>query len=201
MTTAVSAVSPWAHPWARPQAAPARPDAWRRAAGTWHEPNAWTVGILLTTSVLVMARHPIARALGTEVPAAPTVTTSAPSRPHPVVNAPTLAVPVVSAPTHAPRDPFRALVTAGGKVLAPAEINPTRATPVPVPTVSSCTGTSHRVVAGDTLWTLAARAVGTSASGRVTVAWHRLYDANRAVVGADPSVLRVGVALCVPQSL
>ena len=105
-------------------------------------------------------------------------------------------------PTHAPRDPFRALITAGGKVLAPAEVGATPVTTTThAPAARSCSGTLHRVVAGDTLWTLAARAVRSSASDRVTVAWHRLYDANRAVVGADPSALRVGVALCVPQSL
>ena len=176
-----------------------------RVAGTLNAPNAWTVGILLTTSVLVMARHPIARALGTEVSSPPIVTTSAPPRPHPVVQTPTLAVPIAAVPTHAPRDPFRALVTAGGKVLAPADVSATRPTTTPatapVTTPASCTGTSHRVAAGDTLWTLAARAVGSSATGRVTVAWHRLYAANRAVVGADPSILQVGLSLCVPQSL
>jgi len=200
VTTAVPAARPWAHPWARP-ATPARSTGLSRVAGTLNEPNAWTVCILLTTSVLVMARHPIARALGTEVSSPPIVTASAAPRSHPVVQAPTLAAPIAAAPTHAPRDPFRALVTTGGKVLAPADVSATPPTATPATTPASCTGTSHRVAAGDTLWTLAARVVGSSATGRITVAWHRLYAANRAVVGADPSILRVGLSLCVPQSL
>ena len=212
MTTAVSA-----HPWARPQAAKAKPDGLRRTVGTLHEPNTWTVGLVLATGIVLIARHPIARALGTEVPAAPVVATEAPARPHTAIPVPTLALPTVAVPTHAPRDPFRALVTASGKVLAPVDhvttsrpaappvappVGPATA-PSAAPTVSaaSCSGNIHRVVAGDTLWSLAARAVRSSDTDRVTLAWHRLYADNRAVVGADPAVLRVGAALCMPQSL
>lgn len=201
VTTAVSA-----HPWARPHSATARPDGLSRLVGTLHEPNAWTVGVLLATGVVLMARHPIARALGTETPVAPVVATEAPAQPHSVSQAPSLALPVVAAPTHAPRDPFRALVGSGGKVLAPAEPSTgnhaTSATVTPVAaTPTSCAGSTHRVVAGDTLWTLAARAVRSSDTDRVTFAWHRLYADNRAVIGSDPAVLHVGDTLCVPQSL
>ena len=217
----MTAVS-YAHAWAPPRAAvaPAAPTGMRRLAGTLHEPNAWTVGVLLATGIVVIARHPIAQALGTEVsarPLAPAVTTSAPRH---LATAGSLSVPLpeLAAPTHAPRDPFRALVTTAGKLLTPEVMAPATAAasaavpatpaaaataPAAAPTTAAgtCTGTSHRVVAGDTLWTLAARAVRSADTNRVTLAWHRLYDANRTTVGADPSLLRVGATLCLPSSI
>lgn len=216
--TAVSYAPAWAPP--RAAVAPAAPTGMRRLAGTLHEPNAWTVGVLLATGIVVIARHPIAQALGTEVsarPLAPAVTTSAPRQ---LATAGALAVPLpeIAAPTHAPRDPFRALVTTAGKLLTPEVMTPATATAVTAAPaapaaaaaapaaaakapVGACTGTSHRVVAGDTLWTLAGRAVRSADTNRVTIAWHRLYDANRATVGADPSLLRVGTTLCLPSSI
>jgi len=209
VTSAAVAAQTWAHPWARPQPARATPDGWRRVLGSLNEPNAWTVGVVLATGVVLIARHPIARALGTETPSRPLVTAEAPARTHAAPHVPSLALSAVAVPTHAPRDPFRALVTAAGKVLAPvdaAAAPPASAgkvvpAPTPASVSASCAGTSHRVVGGDTLWTIAARSVRSSDSARVTVAWHRLYAANRAVVGANPSVLQVGSALCVPTSL
>ena len=196
----------FAHPWASTQTTPSRPAARRRLVGTLYEPNTWTVGVVLATGVVLIARHPIARAIGTESPTRPLVTTEAPARPHPVSHAPSLALSAVAVPTHAPRDPFRALMTSAGTVLAPVEAaaRPTTTRPAVVPPTAasmSCTGTSHRVVAGDTLWTLAARAVRSSDTDRVTLAWHRLYAANRAAVGPNPAVMQVGTTLCLPTSL
>jgi pilus assembly protein FimV len=160
--------------------------------GTLHEPNAWTVGVVLATGAVLLARHPIAHLLGTEVSAATLAPTgiSAPART--ALTAPPLSLPLAAAPTHAPRDPFRALVTAGGAV-SPASVS---AAPS-----ASCAGTAHRVVAGDSLWTLAARAVRSSDTDRVTLAWHRIYSANRSSVGADPGLLQLGMSLCIPRSL
>jgi len=177
-----------------------------------HDPNAWTVGLIVATGLALIARHPIARAIGTENPAARSdVTTGAPVRPDASgPRVPALALPVAPAATHAPRDPFRALVSAGGKLLAPVALEtagrrPVASAPKAAPattttTPTGCSGTTHRVVAGDTLWGLAARAVR-GGNGHVTFAWHRLYDANRAVIGSDPALLRVGTTLCVPTSL
>src|SRR4051812_33728258 len=206
VTSATVAAQAWAHPWARPQPARGRPDGWRRVVGSLNEPNAWTVGVVLATGVVLLARHPIARAIGTEAPVLSLVTAESPARTHPVPHAPSLALSAVGV-THAPRDPFRALITSGGKVLAPVEApagartTAGKAVATPTPVSASCAGTPHRVEAGDTLWTLAARAVRTSDTARVTVAWHRLYAANRSAVGPNPSVLQVGSALCVPNSL
>jgi resuscitation-promoting factor RpfA len=166
---------------------------------------------VLATGVVLLARHPIAHLLGTEVDASPVTTvatTPAPSRV--LAQAGSLTLPMAAVPTHAPRDPFRALVSAGGKVLAPVAVVPAKAatapaasTPAPAPATPSpaCTGTTHRVAAGETLWSIAARTVRSSDSGRVTVAWHHIYAANRGALGADPALLHVGESLCVPTSI
>lgn len=207
-----------AHPWARPNAAvaPAPSASLLRVTGSLHEPNTWTVGILLATGLVLLARHPLAHLLGTEVDSTPTpVVATSPAQPHVAApSAPSLALSA-PVPTHAPRDPFRALVSAGGKVLAekPTTAAPaaapaaatapaTAVTPAAPATVSpTCTGTTHRVVAGDTLWTIAARAVRSNDSDRVTLAWHRIYAANRDGLGSNPSLLKVGASLCVPNSI
>jgi nucleoid-associated protein YgaU len=61
---------------------------------------------------------------------------------------------------------------------------PDRATAPPVePTVV--------VAAGDTLWAIAARSLGTGASAaEIDARWRRLYDLNRAVIGPDPDLIR-----------
>jgi len=191
----------------------------RRIAGTFHEPNAWTVSLLLATGLVIIARHPIAHLLGTEVDTTqPAVVAAAPAA---VVgsSAVTPTVPSLSAgaavPTHAPVDPFRPLVSMTGKVLTQAPLAVSKPTSHPVttgvkdaataagaaPTTTGCAGAVHRVVSGDSLWVLAARATKSSDSGRVTLAWHKLYDANRATLGSNPSLLQVGQELCVPTTL
>lgn len=195
--------------------------ALRRVTGTWREPEPWTVAVLLVTGVVVIARHPIARMIGTEVDDAPLATpvvATAPVVPSAAApsTAPSAAAGLASVPTHAPRDPFHALVGAGQKVLAPqapaaaAAVTPHASRPSAAPAPAhaapatagdSCTGTTYRVVAGDTLWTIAARTVKSADTGRVTVAWHRLYQANRPPLGNDPSIIPVGVKLCVPDKL
>ncbi len=64
----------------------------------------------------------------------------------------------------------------------------------------SATDTDAVVVhRGDSLWTLAARHLGPGASDvEVARAWPRWYDANRAVIGADPDLLLPGQVLRVP---
>lgn len=197
----------------------------RRLTGTFHEPNAWTVSLLLATGLIIIARHPIAHLLGTEVDPTPVTTIQAPAAvvgsSAVIPSAPTLSAGV-AVPTHAPVDPFRPLVSNAGKLLAPAPLATSAplsqiplgnastttgvkdaataagATPT---TTSACAGAVHRVVSGDTLWTLAARAVGSTDTGRVTLAWHRLYAANRATLGTNPSLLQIGAQLCVPTKL
>ena len=105
-----------------------------------------------------------------------------------------------------------ALVTASGRVLAPQPIAAaapaavTRSGSARVARPSSeggvaagtCAGTTYAVRSGDTLWAIAARSVGSSSGKQVEVRWHRVYAENSGVIGADPSMLPVGVKLCLP---
>lgn len=55
---------------------------------------------------------------------------------------------------------------------------------------------------GDTLWALAAEALGPGADdAAVARAWRALYRANRAAVGPDPDLIRPGQRLRVPDHL
>ena len=53
---------------------------------------------------------------------------------------------------------------------------------------------------GDTLWSLAAAELGPGASAAaVTDRWRQVYQRNRAVVGADPDLIRPGQLLRLPH--
>jgi LysM repeat protein len=57
------------------------------------------------------------------------------------------------------------------------------------------------VHAGDSLWAISARSLGTNASPlRVAAEWPRWYAANRAEIGADPSYILPGQVLDAPAS-
>jgi nucleoid-associated protein YgaU len=57
------------------------------------------------------------------------------------------------------------------------------------------------VRAGDSLWTLAARRLGPTASeAEIAAAWPRLYAANRAVIGTDPGLIHPGQRLVPPAA-
>lgn len=104
---------------------------------------------------------------------------------------------------------LRRLVLAGCGVALAAGVSPALATPGPVPIAD----TAPRVVVvpvaeqphvvvhpGDSLWAIAARALPAHASDAdVSRAWRRLYDRNRAVIGADPSLIRPGQRLELPR--
>jgi nucleoid-associated protein YgaU len=171
-----------------------------------------TVSVLVATGLAIAARHPLARMLGTEVDTPPVGIAPATAPPAFAPHAPALALPVPVAPTHAPRDPFRSLVGSSGALLAAAAAPSVATTPSSPPTTSTstptlpaavtstCAGSMHRVAAGESLWTLAARAVHSNNAARVTVAWHRIYAVNRDVL-ANPSLIKVGQSLCLPTKL
>jgi nucleoid-associated protein YgaU len=72
---------------------------------------------------------------------------------------------------------------------------PTRS---PVPQANSDMVT---VRTGDSLWRIAARSLPSGAGPRaIERAWHRWYDLNRAVIGANPDLLQPGQRLIPPQS-
>jgi nucleoid-associated protein YgaU len=59
---------------------------------------------------------------------------------------------------------------------------------------------SHVVRRGDTLWDIAARHLGPGATSvDISRAWPAWYQANRAVIGADPGVIRPGELLSAPS--
>ena len=61
------------------------------------------------------------------------------------------------------------------------------------PTVGATTASSsYTTVSGDTLWAIARRKYG---DGNF---WNIIYEANRATIGADPNLLRVGLLLLLP---
>src|SRR4051794_26374319 len=105
--------------------APAKRTTTPRLPGTttWRQPEPWTVAFVLLTGVVVGFRHPIAKAIGTEVTVdPPSSSVPAPAAEPQPLSTPTqaaVAAAIAAAPTHAPRDPFRSLVGAGAAVLAP----------------------------------------------------------------------------------
>ncbi|WP_421740960.1 LysM peptidoglycan-binding domain-containing protein [Cellulomonas sp.] len=55
------------------------------------------------------------------------------------------------------------------------------------------------VVAGDSLWAIAARHLPSGAiDAEIAAAWPRWYDANAEVIGADPDLIRQGQVLTAP---
>jgi nucleoid-associated protein YgaU len=188
----------------------------KRPSVDWTQPEPWIVAVLLATGVAVIARHPIAHAIGTEADdtaMTPSVVATAPAVAGPAPSAAAAAVAPV--PTHAPRNPFRALVDASGALVAPslagaaASVGTTVTTKTSHPTSVSkpaavagsatCAGTVHTVVAGDSLWSLAATMVKSNDTGKINVVWHRIYEANTPPLGSNPSLLPVGTKLCLPS--
>jgi nucleoid-associated protein YgaU len=56
------------------------------------------------------------------------------------------------------------------------------------------------VVAGDCLWSIAARRLGGSAgSAQIDAAWRAIYAANRDAVGDDPGLIHPGLDLVLPS--
>lgn len=89
--------------------------------------------------------------------------------------------------------------TAASSTAAPA---PVSGSPVPAPVHRAhvATPTTHVVRPGDSLWAIAAQHLGPGASdAAIAAAWPRWYDANRAVIGSNPSLLLVGTLLRVPH--
>jgi nucleoid-associated protein YgaU len=189
----------------------------RRVAAVWSEPEPWTVAVLLLTSVAIIARHPLAHMLGTagdDPVVAPSVVATAPATPGAGVPVTAAAAGLAAVPTHAPRDPFRSLVQASGKVLAPEPLSVGRSTaPARTHTAAkgslthtarvtatggTCAGTVHTVVAGESLWSIASTQVGSDNTRTVTIAWRRIYADNRAKV-SNPDQLAIGTRLCLPS--
>ena len=61
--------------------------------------------------------------------------------------------------------------------------------------------TSVTVRPGDTLWSITAAALRSTDDVRIAAAWPRLYEANAGTIGPDPSLLRPGQVLTIPEDL
>jgi LysM repeat protein len=116
------------------------------------------------------------------------------------VAAPTLATPALATPGPVRLDPPAATTAVGSADVAsgsatlvgaerPAEHTTEHAAPAIV------------VSPGDSLWRLAAERLDPAASdAEITATWHRLYRANRAVVGSDPDLIEPGQRLAPPRN-
>ena len=61
---------------------------------------------------------------------------------------------------------------------------------------------THTVAPGESLWSITAHLLPTgSAPAQIAQDWPALYRANSEAIGADPSLIRPGTVLSVPDSL
>lgn len=72
--------------------------------------------------------------------------------------------------------------------VAPVAADP-RTTVAPV-----AAGNTHTVKKGDTLYTISAEHFGTA------MKWDKIYDLNKAAIGADPAKLKIGMVLKLPEA-
>ena len=56
----------------------------------------------------------------------------------------------------------------------------------------------HRVRHGESLWSIAESALGTTEPVRIARYWHKVHHANREVIGSDPNILFPGQQLTLP---
>lgn len=106
----------------------------------------------------------------------------------PVPDAPVARRDIPPTPTPTPQSaPDPAFSTPGLGPLGPAPHTP----PTPTRTVT--------VGQGDSLWAIAARHLGAGATRQqIAREWPRWYAANRALIGPNPHLIRVGQVLTVP---
>lgn len=77
----------------------------------------------------------------------------------------------------------------------------TPVTPTPAASTSPPSGT-HMVQAGESLWLITEELLGDDAgTAEVAATWPELYEANRASIGDNPSLIHPGVALTIPAGL
>jgi nucleoid-associated protein YgaU len=79
--------------------------------------------------------------------------------------------------------------------------NPKRAASIAVVAPAARTEQDRAVVVrrGDTLWSIAARALGDDArDAEVDSEWRRWFAANRNVIGSDPNLITPGMRLIAP---
>ncbi len=75
---------------------------------------------------------------------------------------------------------------------------PARSTPVDTGATRGACQVVHVVMQGESLWRIAQVALHTDDVAAITAGWHKIYDANRALIGSNPDLLRTGTQLCMP---
>jgi len=119
--------------------------------------------------------------------ASPTESSAAPSVPTPAPRADSTPSPTASA----------APVTPGGDAgpSGPAEVVPPAGSP------GGADDTEVVVQRGDTLWSIAARHLGSSATeDQISHEWPRWWSANQQIVGRDPDLIKPGQRLTPPPT-
>ncbi|MFT4262249.1 MAG: LysM domain-containing protein [Nocardioides sp.] len=91
-----------------------------------------------------------------------------------------------------------AAITAGlpypDRAMDPAAVTPPRTQRAPA------RADTVVVRSGDSLWSIASARLGAAGDAEIDRAWRRIYDANRDVIGDDPSRIRPGMRLELPGS-
>lgn len=143
-------------------------------------------------------RRALAGALGTGMIMSPAAAFAEPA-PTPSAAWPLSGAPVSGAPDlHPVPAPSPAWPTSSGQPDSEPEPGPA---PEPIHAPIGASATTVVVQPGDSLWSLAARALGPDAANAdVAAAWPIWYRANSAVIGADPQMIRPGMALTAPAA-
>ncbi|MFP5358944.1 MAG: LysM peptidoglycan-binding domain-containing protein [Actinomycetes bacterium] len=116
--------------------------------------------------------------------------------------------PAPSAATSQPPSPTPAPVVWAPATKAPSPVPPARRAEAPASERRSEAATEPApppvrvVVAGESLWSITESVLGEGArEAEIAAAWPALYDANRAVIGDDPSLIHPGQRLELPSAL
>jgi resuscitation-promoting factor RpfA len=132
---------------------------------------------------------------------APTATASTLLAPLPPVPDPIVAPPAELDIPDLDRPSAVLPVRAPPAVAKPPPAKPVPTKSVPVTTPAPAASASHLVVAGDTLWGVAAEALPAVAGpAEVTRSWQQCYASNRSTIGPDPGLIRPGELLVAPST-
>ncbi|MEP6981153.1 MAG: LysM peptidoglycan-binding domain-containing protein [Nakamurella sp.] len=131
----------------------------------------------------------------------PAVPAEAPSSPG--AAGATHMTPAPTAPTvvteGGPAEPAPPAEAAVGPAATPRPV-PSTTSPVTPPTSTGADAHAVTVVPGDSLWSIAAAHLPADAgNAHIAAEWPRWYDANRALIGADPDRIEPGWQLSVPS--
>jgi nucleoid-associated protein YgaU len=128
----------------------------------------------------------------------PTTTSTATSSPGPgptsTTSTTTTSVPPTPSTTTTP-----AAIAPEAPVAAPRSSVVLRRDTSSVATPPASDAATYTVVPGDCLWSIAARRLGSGATGRaVDRGWRAIYAENRDAIGADPNLIHPGLVLALP---